>query len=87
MVGMTTEITTEWCVNEPVTAEKWCPTCEGSGVCTVCRGGSIPEPGLDCQCQATHECLDCYGLGTYAAYATEQMLRLTAVLRRDGINI
>lgn len=67
--------------------EELCPTCEGSGTCTICRGGSTTEPGFTCWCEATHKCVDCFGLGTHSAYATEQMRRLTAVLRRSGLPI
>jgi hypothetical protein len=49
------------------TVENWrrrprfdCEACEDSGVCTVCRGGSINEPGLSClTCQNTHQCQRC----------------------------
>lgn len=43
-----------------------CPGCQGSGLCTTCRGGSINEIGYSCwECGATHRCGDCDGTGLY----------------------
>lgn len=61
-----------------------CPTCEGSGVCTVCHGSMAPETEPVCQCDNTNDCVDCYGEGTHKAYASIQMMRLRLVLRQWG---
>lgn len=70
-------------MNEPLELQdEPCPTCQGTGVCTVCRGGSIPDVGVpNCECQARHHCVDCLGSGDYSVYATVQMERLRYVLK------
>ncbi len=48
-----------------------------------------PSPSSDTPCPSCEGqgkgCDECYGEGTYAAYATEQMARLLPLLRERGL--
>lgn len=53
-----------WAFPGEVEASQDCISCDGSGSCSGCRGGSINEPGLSCPwCGATHRCVWCDGSG------------------------
>lgn len=65
-------------------SEEGCRTCKGTGLCINCQDGA-PEVCSMCVCMASGKCVDCYGAGTYGAYATEQMRRLRLYLSKQGI--